>query len=235
MADQPASALALRAIAYARSQIGTPYEFGVESRGVGFDCSSLCQWAYEQAGKSIPRTSESQYAAGYPRVEWGHWAPGDLIFSDWGDGQASPGHVVIYVGDGWTIAAPHTGTTVEYEAAATFGGSHYVGSSRPAPLRGAAPPQTGVGKIGSGAVAIPGGNVTADNSGNPSSNPSSTPGTPSSSSSGGVAALFGGLGIAGAAVALVVIGGLVFVILRRRRASPGTPAGGGAAPEPGAA
>lgn len=224
MADQPASAIALRAIAYARSQIGTPYSTtGAETPRVGFDCSSLCQWAYGQAGKSIPRTSETQWAAGYPKVPWGKWAPGDLIFSDYGDGQPAPGHVVIYVGDGWTIAAPHSGLTVEYEPASTFApaSGHYIGSSRPAPLRGTAPPQTGVGKIGAGATPIPGGNVTqpgGDSSGGGAADSSS------SDLNTGAAALGGG-GLLLAGVLVLALGVVTFFYLRRRSnaAPPGTP------------
>jgi len=70
-------------------------------------------------------------------VQWGAWAPGDLIFSQWPGDDARPGHVVIYEGSGTTIAAPHTGTTVQEEPVSTFAAPHYVGSKRPAPLRGA--------------------------------------------------------------------------------------------------
>ena len=133
--DQLASPLALRAVAFARGAIGTPYVWGGESSN-GYDCSGLVQAAYSHAGKSIPRTSEEQWNAGYPDVPWGRWAPGDLIFSQWPGDGTSPGHVVIYEGAGWTIAAPHTGTTVEREPVDTFKGSPYVGSKRPAPLSG---------------------------------------------------------------------------------------------------
>lgn len=133
--DVPPSRAAERAVAAARTAIGTPYRFGVEEQNVGFDCSSLCQWAYRIAGVSIPRTSEEQAAAGFPKVNEGNWSPGDLVFSDWGDGQASPGHVVMYAGGGQCIAAPHTGTTVQYQPITTFLGSHYRGSVRPAPAR----------------------------------------------------------------------------------------------------
>lgn len=136
MADQPASAIAVRAVHYCRGAIGTPYVWGGESAN-GYDCSGLTFAAYAAAGKPIPRTSETQYSAGFMVVPWGKWAPGDLIFSQWPGDGTRPGHVVIYEGNGVCIAAPHTGTTVQREPVSTFGGSHYVGSTRPAPLKGA--------------------------------------------------------------------------------------------------
>jgi NlpC/P60 family len=140
VADQPASATALRAVGEAKSVLGVPYVWGGVTPN-GFDCSGLCQWCYEQAGVSLPRTSQEQWAAGFLDVPVGSWAPGDLVFSQWpGDDQPSPGHVVLYIGDGDTIAAPHTGTTVQREPVSTFTPSQvYVGSKRPAPLRGVTP------------------------------------------------------------------------------------------------
>jgi cell wall-associated NlpC family hydrolase len=131
--DVPPSPAAARAVAMARTAIGAPYVFGGASLQSGFDCSGLCQWAYRLAGVSIPRTSEEQAAAGFARVTEGNWSPGDLVFSDWGDGQPSPGHVVMYAGGGQCIAAPRPGTRVQYEPISTFLGAHYRGSSRPAP------------------------------------------------------------------------------------------------------
>lgn len=134
--DTPASKIALRAVSYCRAAIGTPYVWGGITPN-GYDCSGLCYAAYAAAGHSIPRTSEEQWAAGFMDVPWGSWAAGDLVFSQWpGDGQ-SPGHVVIYAGGGSTIAAPHTGTTVQWEPVSTFAAPAYVGSKRPVPLKGA--------------------------------------------------------------------------------------------------
>ena len=47
----------------AESEIGVPYVWGGETPGVGFDCSGLVQWAWAQAGISIPRTTETQCPA----------------------------------------------------------------------------------------------------------------------------------------------------------------------------
>ena len=48
------------AVRAAEHQIGVPYVWGGESPGHGFDCSGLVQWAWAQAGFSIPRTTETQ-------------------------------------------------------------------------------------------------------------------------------------------------------------------------------
>jgi len=52
----------------------------------------------------------------------GNYQPGDLLFYAGSDGTASnPGHVVMYVGNGQVIAAPHTGTVVQYQALSNLG------------------------------------------------------------------------------------------------------------------
>jgi hypothetical protein len=160
LADQRASAVAIRAVHYCRAAIGTPYVWGGESTN-GYDCSGLCFAAYSSAGKPIPRTSQTQYAAGFMDVSWGKWAPGDLIFSQWPGDGSSPGHVVIYEGAGTCIAAPHTGTTVQREPASTFGGSHYVGSVRPAPLKGARSQVDAVGSQVTGTPPVPAAGIAA--------------------------------------------------------------------------
>lgn len=133
-ADQEPSPQAKRAVAFAKAAIGTPYVRGGTS-SAGYDCSGLTDMAYKAAGVNIGRTSEDQYAMGFPSVRWGAWAPGDLVFSQWPGDDAAPGHVVMYVGGGRCIAAPHTGATVEYEPVSTFAAPHYMGSVRPAPLQ----------------------------------------------------------------------------------------------------
>ena len=85
---------AATAIAYARAQVGKPYEWG----GAGpdtFDCSGLVMRAYASAGVSIARTSQAQWAT-EPHVS--DPAPGDLVFFAGADGTASaPGHVGLVV------------------------------------------------------------------------------------------------------------------------------------------
>ena len=123
-APAPASAApspaAAEAVSYALAQIGTPYRWGGETPGVGFDCSGLTQASWAAAGIAIPRTSEAQWS-GLPHVPLGQLQPGDLIFFNPGEFIAGlPGHVGIYIGSGEMVDAPHTGATVRIENLATW-------------------------------------------------------------------------------------------------------------------
>ncbi len=85
--DSGAGALA---VSWALSQIGTPYVWGGETPGVGFDCSGLVQAAYAVAGLSLPRVAQDQYNA-TPKVAPGaDLAPGDLVFFGGGVGLHRP-------------------------------------------------------------------------------------------------------------------------------------------------
>lgn len=106
-------------ITAAESQLGVPYVWGGESPGRGFDCSGLVQWAYAQAGISIPRTTYEQADVGIevPRPWRDTVEPGDLLLMA-GDetGQTVPlGHVAMAVGTGLMIQAPYTGTVVQID------------------------------------------------------------------------------------------------------------------------
>lgn len=84
----------------------------------GFDCSGLVQYAYAQAGISLPRTSEAQAAFVQSLGGWttsiAELVPGDLIFFAGSDGTIqSPGHVGIYLGNDRMIQAPQTGQVVD--------------------------------------------------------------------------------------------------------------------------
>jgi len=99
----------------AASQIGKPYVFGSGPDTSSFDCSDLIQWAYGQIGVKLPRTTFDQIKMGRgvdPNKE--QLRPGDLVFP-------SSHHVVMYVGGGKVIAAPHTGTVVQYQPLSNFG------------------------------------------------------------------------------------------------------------------
>lgn len=119
----PASGGAATALAAAESQIGVPYVWGGESPGQGFDCSGLTQWAWRQAGVSLPRTAAAQYDA-IPHVPLSDIQPGDLLF--WGFGGIS--HVGMYVGGGDIVNAPDTGELVHIQAIWNGG---LVGAGRP--------------------------------------------------------------------------------------------------------
>jgi len=92
----PVSGAGAVAVEWALSQIGTPYVWGGETPGVGFDCSGLVQAAYRVAGVGLPRVAQDQYD-GTPKLSAGQpLAPGDLVF--FGAGPAAIDHVGMYVG-----------------------------------------------------------------------------------------------------------------------------------------
>ena len=95
-----------KALAAARSVIGSPYVYGAAGPNA-FDCSGLTSWAYAQAGKPIPRTSQAQASAGTP-VPLDQLQPGDIIAYY---GGAS--HVGIYTGHGTIIDALNSGVPVQ--------------------------------------------------------------------------------------------------------------------------
>ena len=122
------SQAAATAISYAEAQIGTPYLWGGETPGVGFDCSGLTQAAYGAAGITIPRTSEEQWIE-LPHVPLDDLQPGDLVFFDPGeDIPGLPGHVGIYLGNDDMVDAPYTGVDVRIDG---LGGSQPFGAARP--------------------------------------------------------------------------------------------------------
>ncbi|MEC3913110.1 C40 family peptidase [Nocardia sp. CDC160] len=84
------------AVRNALSQVGTPYVWGGEAPGVGMDCSGLTQWAYAQAGVSLPRLAQEQ-GYGHQRVGPGDLMPGDLAVWD--------GHVAMVIGNGELVEA----------------------------------------------------------------------------------------------------------------------------------
>ncbi|WP_431678176.1 NlpC/P60 family protein [Kitasatospora sp. KL5] len=111
-ADVPTGSYTARAIEAVKSKLGSPYVYGATGPNQ-FDCSGLMQWAYRQAGVSIPRTSQSQAGAGTNvGTNIANAKPGDLVIY-YGDRH----HVGMYVGGGQVIHAPHTGAVVRYVSA----------------------------------------------------------------------------------------------------------------------
>jgi cell wall-associated NlpC family hydrolase len=95
---------------------------------VGFDCSGLTQYAYAQAGISIPRNSRSQYSA-LPKVSSNDLQAGDLVF--WGSDPSDPDsitHVALYLGGGKVVQAPQSGDVVKVS---DMWWRSYVGAVRP--------------------------------------------------------------------------------------------------------
>jgi cell wall-associated NlpC family hydrolase len=129
------SGAAADALRKAAGRIGTPYAWGggtpagpskgfcdgtngyldgqcVASSTIGFDCSSLVQYAFWPATK-LPRTAAAQYGATSDRpVSRSDLKPGDLLFWSHG-GSGSIYHVAMYAGDGNVLQAPRTGRSVE--------------------------------------------------------------------------------------------------------------------------
>jgi cell wall-associated NlpC family hydrolase len=111
-ADAPtgATTIGAKAVYLASLQAGKPYVYGDEGP-YSFDCSGLVQYVYKQLGKSLPRTTDQQFAA-TTRIARGAEQPGDLIFF------GEPGsiyHEGIYAGDGKMWVAPKSGDVVKLE------------------------------------------------------------------------------------------------------------------------
>jgi len=123
---QAPSAAAQAAIAFALSQLGTPYRWGGEGTG-GFDCSGLVQAAFAAAGVELPRVAQDQYDAGPPVPAGEPLQPGDLVF--FGADPADITHVGIVVSPGEMVDAPHSGAVVRIEP---YSWPDLVGATRPA-------------------------------------------------------------------------------------------------------
>lgn len=97
---------ALVAVQAAITRIGDPYVWGATGPDQ-FDCSGLMVWAYKQAGKTLPRSSEAQLGGG-TAVDRKDLKPGDLIIY-----YPAATHVGMYVGDGYVIHASTFGVPVK--------------------------------------------------------------------------------------------------------------------------
>lgn len=91
-------------VSAAYSQLGVPYVWGGTTANVGLDCSGLAQYCYRQAGISIPRNTENQYAQG-TKIPLSEAQPGDILYRT--------GHVGIYIGGDRYIHAPQSGDVVK--------------------------------------------------------------------------------------------------------------------------
>jgi cell wall-associated NlpC family hydrolase len=89
----------------ALSRIGSPYSWGASGPSA-FDCSGLVMWSFQQAGVSLPHSSQALAQGGQP-VSMDQMQPGDLVtyYSD-------ASHVGIYIGDGMMVHASTYGTPV---------------------------------------------------------------------------------------------------------------------------
>jgi cell wall-associated NlpC family hydrolase len=113
---EKATALAFRAL----SLVGTPYVYGGELPGSGFDCSGFMKYLYRDALQiSIARTAAQQSASGDYVARMGSLRLGDLVFFQ--ENQLIY-HVGMYVGEGRMVHAPRTGRNVELS---TITGSYW--------------------------------------------------------------------------------------------------------------
>ena len=89
----------------ALSRIGSPYSWGGSGPNA-FDCSGLVMWSFQQAGISLPHSSQALARGGQP-VSMDNIQPGDLVtyYSD-------ASHVGIYIGDGMMVHASTYGSPV---------------------------------------------------------------------------------------------------------------------------
>ena len=94
------------AVQAALTRIGSPYSWGASGPNQ-FDCSGLVMWAFQQAGISLPHSSQAQ-ASGGQAVAMSEMQPGDVVtyYSD-------ASHVGIYLGDGMMVHASTYGTPVQ--------------------------------------------------------------------------------------------------------------------------
>jgi peptidoglycan DL-endopeptidase CwlO len=131
----PNQAAVTTAIAFARQQLGKPYQFGSSGPNT-WDCSGLTMMAYAAAGYSIGGHSATmQYTVAANRgrtLPYSQALPGDLIFySTGGSATASKYHVAMYLGQGQMIEAPSPGNPVRIVSVRHFERVPFV--ARPTP------------------------------------------------------------------------------------------------------
>jgi cell wall-associated NlpC family hydrolase len=81
------------------TKVGSPYVWAAGGPNA-FDCSGFTQWAFGQAGISLPHYSGAQYAM-TTRISASQLQPGDLVF--WGGSGSA--HVAIYMGNDQLVHA----------------------------------------------------------------------------------------------------------------------------------
>ena len=120
-----ANAVSLRAL----SLVGTPYRYGGNTPGTGFDCSGLVNYVFQDMlDLRLPRTSRELARVQGPKVAPERLASGDLVF--FGSGS-SVNHVGIYVGEGRFVHAPTRGGTVRLDHLdGHYWRDHYSGARR---------------------------------------------------------------------------------------------------------
>ncbi|MFN8075017.1 MAG: C40 family peptidase [Kineosporiaceae bacterium] len=101
----------VRAVAWARTQLGKPYEWAADGPDT-YDCSGLTMRAWEAAGVSLSHSSRYQFRQ-VRKVPIAQARVGDLLF--WASDPDDPGtihHVALVAGGGLMVEAPETGKDV---------------------------------------------------------------------------------------------------------------------------
>ena len=101
----------------ALSRVGSPYSWGAAGPSA-FDCSGLVMWAFQQAGVSLPHSSQALATGGQP-VSLSDLQPGDVVtyYSD-------ASHTGVYVGDGMVVHSSTYGQPVRVVPVAAAGPVH---------------------------------------------------------------------------------------------------------------
>ena len=141
------------ALRRALSEVGVPYSWGggspagpstgfcdgangylggrcVATSTVGWDCSSLVQYAFWPE-LQLPRTAAEQYdATSSQPVAREDLQPGDLLFWSHG-GDTGIYHVALYAGQGQMVEAPRSGQQVKLAPITDMPAGDYYGATRP--------------------------------------------------------------------------------------------------------
>ena len=111
-------------VSIALQYLGVPYVWAGATPN-GFDCSGLVQYVFGQLGISLPHNAAAQWhdpaAVSVPQDQL---QPGDLVFFNGLD------HVGIYIGSGYFVDAPHTGTDVRIDSLTGWYAARYDGAKR---------------------------------------------------------------------------------------------------------
>ena len=118
-----ASGRGQRVVTIAQRYLGTPYRWGGESPGTGFDCSGFVQYVFSRVGVSLPRVVSAQYRTGRA-VARSALRPGDIVFFN------GLGHDGIYVGGGRFIHSPNSGDVVKISTLTGYYADRWVGARR---------------------------------------------------------------------------------------------------------
>ena len=103
------------------------YVMGAQDPANGvFDCSGFVQYAFQQAGISLPRATGGQSTVG-TKISYSQAKPGDLVFFDT---YKTNGHVGIYLGGGQFIGSQSSRGVEIVSMSNSYWKSHFSGHVR---------------------------------------------------------------------------------------------------------